>query len=139
MAPRQLIPLVVLCGTVALVGWGAAWLGVFGSSGIENSAIGDGGATRSATPLSADAEGLIEAPLASAMGSEAAVATSHRELPEPTVAPAAVSVGKAATADPDSPETASVFACLSAAEVSVLEAPSRDSRPTSSPRVGPCI
>ena len=133
MRPRQLVPLVVLCGTVALAGWGAARLYVFGSSGIENSAIGDRGATRGATPLSADAGGPVDAPLASAMGSVAAVATSHLKLPEPTVAPAAMSVGKAATADPDPPETASVLAGFSAAEVPVLEAPLRDSRPTPPP------
>ena len=61
------------------------------------------------------------------------MATSHLKLPEPTVAPAAMSVGKAATADPDPPETASVLAGFSAAEVPVLEAPLRDSRPTPPP------
>ena len=72
MGPRQLVPLVVLCGTVALAGWGAARLCVFSSSGIENSAIGDRGATRGATPLSADAGAPVDAPLVSAMGSVAA-------------------------------------------------------------------
>jgi hypothetical protein len=38
MTPRQLVPLVVLCGTIAFAGWGAASLGV-GSWGIANSAI----------------------------------------------------------------------------------------------------
>ena len=41
--PRQFVVLVVLCGTVALAGWGAARLGVFGSSGIENTATPIGG------------------------------------------------------------------------------------------------
>ena len=131
MAPRQLVPLVVLCGTVALAGWGAARPGVFGSSAIENSSIGDRRATRGATPLSADAGGAVDAPLASAMGSVAAAATSHLELPEFTVASAAMS--EAATADPDPPETASVLAGFSAAEVPVLEAPLPDSRPTPPP------
>ena len=130
MRPRQLVPLVVMCGTVALAGWGAARLGVFGSSGIENSAIGDRGATRGATPLSADDGGLVDAPLASAMGSVAAVATSHLKLTEPAVAPAAMCVGEAATADPDPPETASDLVGFSAAEVPVLE---RNSRPTPPP------
>jgi len=131
MTPRQLVPLVVLCGTIALIGWGFARPGVFGSSGIESSAIGDRRATRGATPLSADAGGAVDAPLASAMGSIAAAATSHLNLPEPIVAPAAIS--EAATADPDPPETASVLAGFSAAEVPVLEAPLPDSRPTPPP------
>ena len=77
--PRQFLVLVVLCGTVALAGWGAAGLGVFGSSGIENSAtpIGDRGATRGAVSLSADAGKPVDAPLASAMASVVAVARSH--------------------------------------------------------------
>ena len=131
MTPRQLVPLVMLCGTVAFASWGLARPGVFGSSGVENSAIGDGGATRGATPLSADVGGAVDAPLASPMGSIAAAATSHLNLPEPIVAPAAIS--EAATADPDPPETASVLAGFSAAEVPVLEAPLPDSRPTPPP------
>ena len=131
MIPRQLFSLVVLCGTVAFASWGFARLGVFGSSGVENSAIGDGGATRGATPLSADVGGAVDAPLASPMGSIAAAATSHLNLPEPIVAPAAIS--EAATADPDPPETASVLAGFSAAGVPVLEAPLPDSRPTPPP------
>ena len=65
------------------------------------------------------------------MGSVAAAATSHLNLPEPIVAPAAMS--EAAMADPDPPETASVLAGFSAAEVPVLEAPLPDSRPTPPP------
>ena len=38
MTPRQLVPLVVLCATIALAGWDAARLGA-GSSGLANSAI----------------------------------------------------------------------------------------------------
>jgi hypothetical protein len=133
MAPRQLVPLVVLCGTVALASWGAAKLGVFGSSGIENREIGNRWATRGTTPLSADAGGAVDAPLTSAIGSVSAVATFHLELPEPTLAPAAMSVGKAAIADRDPPETTSVFAGFSAAEVPVLETPLPDSRPTPPP------
>jgi hypothetical protein len=130
MAPRQLVPLVVLCGAVALAGWGAARLGVFGSSAIENGSIVDGGGTRGTTPLSADAEGAVDAPLASATGSVSAVATSQLELPESTLASAAMSVGEAAMADPDPPETASVLADFPAAESPVFEVPLPDSRPT---------
>ena len=89
MTPQKLVPLVVLCGTIALTGWGAARLGVFGSSGMENGAIGHREATRGATPSSADAGGAVDAPLASAMSAVATAATSHLNLPEPTVAPAA--------------------------------------------------
>src|ERR1044071_338153 len=39
MTPRPLVPLVVLCGTIALTAWGAASLGGFVSSGIEISAV----------------------------------------------------------------------------------------------------
>ncbi len=135
MRPRQFVALVVLCGTVALAGWGAARLGVFGSSGIENTAtpIADSGATRGATSLSADTGAPVDAPLASAMASAAAVTMSHLELPEPAVAPAAMSVGKPATADPDPPESDFVVAGSSAAEVPVFEAPLPDSRPTPPP------
>jgi hypothetical protein len=131
MTPRQLVSLVVLCGTIALTSWGFARPGVFGSSGSENGAIGDRGATRGTTPLSGDASGAVDAPLASATGSVAAAATSHLNLPEPILAPAAIS--DAATADPNPPETASVLARLSAAEVPVLEARLPDSRPTPPP------
>ena len=117
MTPRKLVPLVVLCGTIALTVWGAARLGGIGSSGIENNASGDREATRGATPLSGDASGAADAPLVSAMSSVAAAATSHLNLPEP-----AVTVGKTAMADPDPPENASV-----------LEAALPESRPTPQP------
>src|SRR5687767_11649854 len=39
MTRRQLVPLVVLCGTIALGGWGAASLGVFASSSVADLAI----------------------------------------------------------------------------------------------------
>ena len=64
---RLLLPLVVLCGTVALASWGAARLSIFGSSGIEKSAIGQRGATRGGMALSGDTRG--DAPSASAMTS----------------------------------------------------------------------
>ena len=124
--PRQFVALVVLCGTVALAGGGAARLGVFGSTGIENTStpIGDRGATRGAASLS-DVGEPIDTPLASAMGSVVAVAGSHLTLPEPAVAPAAMSVGKAAMTDPDPAEAAG----FSAAEEPFFEASLADSRP----------
>jgi hypothetical protein len=135
MRPRQFVALVVLSGTVALAGWGAARLGVFGSSGIESTAtpIADSGATRGATSSSADAGAPVDAPLASAMAAVAAVAMPRLELPGPAVAPAAMSAGKPATADPDPPETDFVLAGSSAAEMPVFEAPLPDSRPTPPP------
>ena len=65
------------------------------------------------------------------MGSVAAAATSHLNLPEPTSRPRPCP--EAATADPDPPETASVLAGFSAAGVPVLEAALPDSRPTPPP------
>jgi hypothetical protein len=156
MRPRQFPALVLLCGTVVLAGWGAARLGGFDSSGIENTAtpIGDRGATRGEKSLSA-ATGPVDAPSPSAIAS-AALATSYLKLPEPHVALAAVfvadvatadpvspefavasaatSVADAATVDPDPTETAFVLTSGSAAEVLVFEAPLPDSRPTPPPK-----
>jgi hypothetical protein len=105
--PRQ-FTLVLLCGTVTLAGWCAARLGGFEWSGLENTptAIWNRGATRDATTSSADA-GRVGAPLARAMASVAAVATSHLKLPEPAVAHAAVLAGVSAVdaALPDSQPT----------------------------------
>jgi hypothetical protein len=67
------------------------------------------------------------------MGSVAAVATSHLKLSEPAVAPATMSIGNAATADPEPPEAGFVLAGVSAAEVPVLEAHLHDSRPPPPP------
>jgi hypothetical protein len=122
--PRQFVAWAVLCGTVALAGWDAARLGVFGSSGIENTAtpIGDGRATRGAASLTPWAGDPVEPPLASEMTSTAAVAGSHLSLAEPAQ-PAAISVGEAVTADPAPPKTA-------AAEAPVLDAPLPASRPS---------
>jgi hypothetical protein len=135
MIPRQFVGLVLLCGTVAFAGWGAARFGVSGSSRTENTTtlIADRGATSGATSLNADAGEPVVAPLASATASVAAVAKSHLKLPEPAVAPPAMSVGQATTADPGPPETAFVVAGLSAAEVPVSEAPLPESRPTRPP------
>jgi hypothetical protein len=101
MAPRKLVPLVALLGgTIALTGWGAASLGVIGSSGIENSASGDRDATRGAAPLSGDAGGAVDAPV-----------TPPLSLPESTVV-----VGKSALANPPQPETRTQIASLSMLE-----------------------
>jgi hypothetical protein len=134
MRPRRFAALATLSATVALAGWGAARLGGFGSSGIENTAtpIGDRGAPRGATSLSADAR-PVDAPLATAMASVAAVATADPEPPTSTVAPVAMSVGEAATAAADPPEPAFVLAGVSAAEVPAVEAPLPDPRPTRPP------
>jgi hypothetical protein len=131
MTLQKFVPLVVLCGIIFLTGWGAARFGDFGSSGVENNAIGDREETRGLA-LSSDDAGALDAPfVTSAMSSGAVAATSHFNLPELTVAPA-MSVGQSAMADPDSSETASVLAG-SAAEVPILKAPLPDSRPTPQP------
>jgi hypothetical protein len=148
--PRQLA-LVLLCGTVTLAVWCAAWPGRLEWSGIENTVtpIWNRGATRAATTSSADL-GAAGAPLAPA--SIAAVATSDLTLPTLPVADAAVSLGDGAAADPVSSElavaspavpaadaatvdpapgeTAFVPAGVSAADAPVVDAPLPDSRPT---------
>jgi hypothetical protein len=131
--PRQ-FALVLLCGTVTIAGWCAARLGGFEWSGIENTAtsIWNRGAARGATISSADA-GPVGALLGHAMASVAAVTTSHRKLPEPAVASAAVPASDAATVDPGPRETAFGLAGVSAAEAPVVEAPLPDSRPPPPP------
>ena len=124
--PRQ-FALVLLCGTVTLAGWCAARLGGFEWSGIENTAtpIWNRGAARGATISSADA-GRVGAPLAPAMASVAAVATSHLKLPEPAVAHAAVSLGDGAAADPVSSELAVAPAAVPAADAATVDPAPRE-------------
>ena len=122
--PRQFLATMVLGGTVALAGWGAAGLGVFGSSGIENTRFWDHGGTRGVASLIAGAG--VDALLARAMAFVAAPAGPHLGRPEAAVAPSGTSIGKAAMADPDPPETPQ----FSAAEASVSEAPLLASGPT---------
>jgi hypothetical protein len=113
--------LVGVFGTVAVAGWGAARLGVFGPLDIETIAtsIRDHWSMRGTASLS-------DAARARAM---AAVAGSLRP-PEPAVKPAAMPVGKAAaTADPNPAETAST----SAAEAPAVETALPESRPASPP------
>ena len=125
--PRQLA-LVLLCGTVTIAGWGAARLGGFEWSGIENIAtpIWNRGPARGAAISSADA-GPVGALLAHATASAAAAITSHHKLPEPAVAHGATD---AAMVDPAPRETAFVRGSVTAAEVPVVEAALPDARPT---------
>ncbi len=106
MRPRQ-FALVLLCGTVALAGWGVARLGGLDWSGIDYAAtpIWNLGATRGTTTSSADV-GPVGAALAPTMASVAAVARSHLKLPAPAVAHPAVSIGDGAAADPVSSKLA---------------------------------
>jgi hypothetical protein len=101
---RHFVALVVLCGTA------------FGSS----MPIGDRGATRGAASLSAGA-----GEPASAIASVAVLSGFQLRLPEPAVVPSAMSVGKAATPDPDPRET-----MVPAAAAPVSEAPLVASGPT---------
>ena len=106
---KPFVALLALGGTLVLADWGDAGLGVFGSPDIERTALPigeDRGATRGAASLSARTGEPFYAPLARAVASLAAVATPSLKLPEPAVAPAAVSADEAATADADPPETA---------------------------------
>jgi len=115
MRARRFAALVMLSGTVALTGWGAASVGGLGSSGIENIATltGDQRATRGATPFGADAES-VDALLATAMASVVAVATSQLEPSEPAVALAAVA--DVPMADPEPSETRVQLASLSTSD-----------------------
>jgi hypothetical protein len=120
MRQPRFAALALLCGTVALAGSGAARLGGFDSSGIENTAtpIGDE-ATRGAKSSRADA-GSVHA-LASAISSVSARATSYLTLPAPHVAPAAMSAADAVTAEPVSPEPDVALAARSAADAGRAE------------------
>jgi hypothetical protein len=134
MARPRRFALALVCATATVAGWCAASLGGFEWSGIEKPAtpIWNRGAAGGATVSSADA-GPVRALLAHAIASVAAVTTSHRKLPEPAVASAAVPATDAATVDPGPRETAFRLAGVSAAEAPVVEAPLPDSRPTSPP------
>src|SRR5262245_31881681 len=118
--PRR-FALALLCATAAVAG--AASLGGFAWSGIENpaTAIWNRGAA-GATIASADA-GRLRALLAHAIASVAAVTTSQRELPEPAAASAAAPATDAATVEPGPRQTAFRLAGVSAAGAPVVEAP----------------
>ena len=112
MARPRRFALALLCATAAIAG-GAARLGGFEWSGIENSATPIW--NRGAAVASADA-GPVGALLAHAIASAAAVTTSHRELSEPAAASAAAPDSDAATVDADVRETTFGLASVSAAE-----------------------
>jgi hypothetical protein len=122
--------LVLLCGGVTLAGWGAAGLGGFDWSNIENTAtlLWNRVATRGATTSSADA-GRVGAATAPARASLVTGVSSHLKLPGPAAASAAVPATDAATVDPATGETGFDLAGVSAAEAPVIEAPSPDSDP----------
>jgi hypothetical protein len=123
---------VALSGTVFLAGWVAGWLACFVSPGIENTyaaPIEDRGAPRGATSVTVNGE-PVDAPQATAMASVANVATAVLVPLELAVAPATMSVGEAATVDPDPPKPAFVLAGVSAVEVPVVAAALSDSHPT---------
>ena len=117
--PRQLA-LVLLCGTVTIAGWGAARLGGFEWSGIENIATpiwNRGPARGAATPpplLARNGSGRCDH-----VPSQAARAC-RRARP----------ATDAAMVDPAPRETAFVRGGVTAAEVPVVEAALPDARPT---------
>jgi hypothetical protein len=119
MARPRRFALALLCATAAIAG-GAARLGGFEWSGIENSATPIW--NRGAAVASADA-GPVGALLAHAIASVASVTTSHRELSEPAAASAAAPATDAATVDPGPRETTFGLASVSATEAPVIEAP----------------
>jgi hypothetical protein len=125
MGRARQFALVLLCATITIAGWCAARLGGLEWSGIENAAtsIWNRGATRGATISSADAA-PVGTLLAHAVASMAAVTTSHRKLPEPAIASAAVPATETATVDPGPHETAFGLAGVSAVETALP-----DSRP----------
>jgi hypothetical protein len=121
MGRARQFALVLLCGGVTLAGCGAAGLGGFDWSSIENTAttIWSRVATRHATTSGADAGS--GAAIAPARASLAAGVSSHFKLPGP--AAASVPATDATTVDPATGETG-----VDLAGVSAAEAP--DSHPT---------
>jgi hypothetical protein len=114
MGRARQFALVLLCGGVTLAGCGAAGLGGFDWSSIENTAttIWSRVATRGATTSSADAESRPAT--APARASLAAGVSSHFKLPSP--AAASVPATDATTVDPATGETGFDLAGVSAAE-----------------------
>src|SRR5262245_6837193 len=136
---RRFAARAALSGTVFAAGWVAGWLAGFGSPGIEithAAPIEDSWAPRGAISVAANPD-PVDAPKTTATTSIANVKTDlssaapivtdvvTAEPRAPTIGPAAASVSGMATADPDPPEPASLFADVSA----VVETPSPDSRP----------
>ena len=60
MTPRKLVPLMVLCGTIALIVGSAARLAGIDPPDVENDSIASRDATRGATTSSADAGGAVD-------------------------------------------------------------------------------
>jgi hypothetical protein len=133
MGRRRQFALVLLCGTVTLVCWGAGRLDGLDSSNIENIAtlLWNRVTTRGATTSGAEA-GSIGATMPSAKASVAGGVSSHLKLPAPAVASAGVPTADAATRDPTTSETAFDLAGVPAAKALVVDGPSPDSPPASS-------
>ena len=121
MARPRRFGLALLCATATIAG-GAARLGGFEWSGIENSATPIW--NRGAAVASADA-GPVGALLTRAIASVGAMTMSHRELSEPADASAAAPASDAATVDADARETIFGLASVSATEAPVIEAPEK--------------
>jgi hypothetical protein len=116
---RRVAALAALLGASALTGWVAAGLAGFGSLGVDNTdaaAIADREATRGAMSVNADAAPAapVEAAPAAAKVSVAAVGPLYIELPQPAVAPAAVSRNHAPAAAPAPAAPAAAPAAASA-------------------------
>src|SRR5262245_40595613 len=108
MGRARQFALVLLCGGVTLAGWGAAGLGGFDWSNIENTAtlLWNRVATRGTTSSGVDA-GRAGAAMAPARASLVAGVSSHLKRSEPAA--------DAATVDPTTRETAFDLAGVSAA------------------------
>ena len=132
MGRRRQFALVLLCGTVTFAGWGAARLGGFVSTEIENTAtlLWNRVATRGATTPGADAASTGVA-MAPARASLVAGVSSHLKRSEPAIA--AAPAADAATVDPATRETGFDLAGVSAAEAPLIES---DSHPAPSPETG---
>jgi hypothetical protein len=126
MGRARQFALVLLCGGVTLAGCGAAGLGGFEWSSIENTAttIWSRVATRGATTSSADA-GSIGAAMTPARASLTAGISSHLKRSEPAITSAAAPATDAMAVAPATGETGFDLAGASAAEA--------DSHPTPPP------
>ena len=124
MKPRLVVTSVVLCGTVALAGSGAARLG--GLSGIEDTATPfvDRWATSGMAPAASSYLTLPQPHVALAPVSVAGAATAEPVSPEPHVA--VMTAADAATDDPEPRETTFVLASVSATHVPGVEDPVPD-------------
>jgi hypothetical protein len=125
MSPQRFAVLPALCGALVLI------------AGLGSPSTDNAGAPTEYDLASVTARAArVDAQPASAMASVSALATSHLRLPEPRVAPAAMSAD-AATVDPEPRATAYVLASVSPTElpVSVAALPESDPTPPSETRV----